>query len=84
MATAPSPVFDLTASGHWDEHSTLLLTDPITTPLDHGYNEMDRLLELLPSPVGLDQGLDIGLGSIMNSNSNNNNDDWSWLNEGNF
>lgn len=80
---AASPVFDInntsttSSVGHWDEHS-LLLTNPVTTPLDDGYGEMDRLLELLPSPT-LDQGLDIGLSSVIN-----NTDDWNWLNEGNF
>jgi hypothetical protein len=72
-------VFDLnTPSGHWDEHSSLLLTEHVTTPFGSGYNDMDRLLELIPSP-SLDQGVDITLSSVIN-----NSDDWTWLNEGNF
>ena len=80
---ATSPMFDLnTNPGHWDdqhEHSPLLLTEPVT-PFDNGYNDMDRLLQLFPSP-SLDQGLDVTLSSVI---INNNNDDWNWLNEGNF
>ena len=49
-----------------------------TAALDHGYSEMDRLLNLLP-PAGQDHGLHIDLGSAVSHP-----DDWSWLNESAF
>jgi len=56
-----------TSTPRWD--GSLLLS----TPLDQGYNEMDRLLSILPSP-----NHDAGLTSILSSN----NEDWAWLNDG--
>ncbi|KAG8816040.1 hypothetical protein FRC17_000490 [Serendipita sp. 399] len=83
-----TPVYDLTnaspvTSDQWTA-SALLLTNinhdsSSAAALSHGYSEMDRLLDLLPSSVP-EQSLDLGLGPLVSSNP----DDWSWLNENAF
>ncbi|CCA66383.1 hypothetical protein PIIN_00069 [Serendipita indica DSM 11827] len=68
---------------HHDQCS-LLLTPVVDSAdnglisLEHGYSEMDRLLDLLPSTTP-ELGLDAGLASAIS-----NPDDWSWLNEAAF
>jgi hypothetical protein len=78
--------------GQWTK-SDVLLTDPTLTSLSNlptlpslgeGYNEMERLLGLLPSPGG-EHGLNLTLDpSLTTLPTSTNHDDWSWLNEGGF
>jgi hypothetical protein len=67
-----------------NDQCSLLLTPAVEgadngmISLEHGYSEMDRLLDLLPSTTP-ELGLDAGLVSAIS-----NPDDWSWLNEAAF
>lgn len=73
----------------WTKSDVLLNHSSLPTfsnlpSLGEGYNEMERLLGLLPNP-GEESGLNLTLDPALTTlPTSTNQDDWSWLTEGVF